>query len=158
MNLIAHDKNTEERKLNIGCGNAPKEGYLNVDIGDCDKDMFMDVTEPLPFPDETFTHIFAQHVLEHIPRENFFRVFREIHRILRKGGTLDFCVPKAGSDNFWTDPTHTMPFTDRTMDFLIEGKQLRENGIIYGADYAFTELSKPQIDGVETLYFLLGKE
>jgi hypothetical protein len=51
-----------------------------------------------------------------------------------------------------------MPFTDRTMDFLIEGKQLRENGIIYGADYSFIEQSKPQIDGVETLYFLLGKK
>jgi SAM-dependent methyltransferase len=146
------------RKLNIGCGNDYKEGYWNIDIGNCKKDADWDITKPLPVPDGQYDHIYASHVLEHIPKAKFFQVFRELHRVLAPGGLLQFAVPKAGSDNFWTDPTHTMPFTDRTMDYLIRGKNLRENGLIYGADFEFNEVSRPQIDSVETLYFHLTKD
>ena len=157
MSIKVHTVFDEERKLNIGCGNAPMEGFINVDIGNCNKDMYMDVTKPLPFPDECFTEISAQHVMEHIPKESFWDVFRELHRVMRKGCCFSFCVPHAGSDNYWTDPTHSMPYTVRTMDFLIKGKQLRENGEIYGADYEFIELEDPQVDGVYTIYFKLSK-
>jgi hypothetical protein len=92
-----------------------------------------------------------------MPRELFFQIFRNIHKVLSDGGLFEFQVPKAGSDNFWTDPTHIMPFTERTMDFLIAGKPLRENGIIYGADFEFKEVRPPMIDQVETLYFALTK-
>lgn len=146
------------RKLNIGCGNDYKEGFWNIDIGNCKKDADWDITKPLPVQDGAFDLIYAYHVLEHIPKESFFAVFREIHRILAPQGLLEFAVPKAGSDNFWTDPTHSMPFTERTMDYVIRGKQLRENGIIYGADYEFVEVTKPQIDGVQTLFFHLSKD
>ncbi len=146
------------RKLNIGCGNDYREEFWNIDTGNCKKDADWDITQPLPVPDGAFDLIYANHVLEHIPKDKFFAVFRELHRVLEHGGLLQFQVPRAGSDNFWTDPTHTMPFTARTMDFLIPGKPLRENGIIYGADYEFKEVSPPQIDSVETLYFFLTKD
>ena len=71
------------------------------------------------------------------------KIFGEIHRVMASNAVLEFIVPVAGSDNYFTDPTHTMPFTPRTMDFLTEGKPLRENGIIYGAAYEFRELSSP---------------
>ena len=157
MSIITHTKFKEARRLNIGCGNAPMEGFLNVDIGNCEKDMYLDITKPIPFPDECFTEIVANHVLEHIPQDSFFSVFREIHRVMRKGATLSFAVPHAGSDNYWTDPTHTMPFTQRTMDFLIKGTQVRENGIIYGADYEFSSCEPPQMDQVYTIYFKITK-
>lgn len=146
------------RKLNVGCGNDYREGFWNIDIGNCKKDADWDITQPIPAPDGQFDVIYAHHVLEHIPREKFFPVFRELHRILASSGLLTFAVPKAGSDNFWTDPTHTMPFTTRTMDYLIRGKQLRENGIIYGADFEFNEVTPPQEDSVSTLYFNLTKD
>jgi SAM-dependent methyltransferase len=144
-------------KLNLGCGNDYREGFWNVDIGDCKKDETVDINLQLPWPDESFDYIYAYHVLEHIRRDKFFRIFGEIHRVLKKNGLFEFAVPKAGSDNFWTDPTHIMPFTERTMDFVIGGKQLRENGIIYGAHYEFKEVRPPVIDGVQTLYFSLSK-
>lgn len=146
------------RKLNIGCGNAYLEGFWNIDIGNCKKDADWDITQPIPVQDGQFDQIYANHVLEHIPREKFFPVFRELHRILASGGLLAFQVPKAGSDNFWTDPTHTMPFTARTMDYLLKGKTLRENGLIYGADFEFIEVTPPQEDAVSTLYFNLTKD
>ncbi len=147
-----------ETKLNIGCGNDYKEGFWNIDIGNCKKDAAWDITDPLPVPDGQFEEIYAWHVLEHIPKEKFFQVFKELHRVLAPMGLLRFAVPKAGSNNFWTDPTHTMPFTDRTMDYVIKGKKLRENGLIYGADFEFIEVSPVQIDSVETLYFCLSKD
>lgn len=146
------------RKLNIGCGHDYREGFWNIDIGDCKKDANWDIVNPLPVLDGAFDLIIAIHVLEHIPKESFFRVFRELHRVLAPKGLLKFEVPKAGSDNFWTDPTHTMPFTTRTMDYLIHGKTLRENGKIYGADFEFKEVTPPAIDSVETLYFHLTKD
>lgn len=146
------------RKLNIGCGNDYREGFWNIDIGNCKKDAAWDITQPIPVQDGQYDLIIANHVLEHIPKESFFKVFRELHRILAQDGLLQFQVPKAGSDNFWTDPTHTMPFTERTMDYVIRGKTLRENGLIYGADFEFIEVSPPQIDSVETLYFHLTKD
>tara|TARA_R100001244_G_scaffold71052_1_gene57484 strand:- start:2197 stop:2640 length:444 start_codon:yes stop_codon:yes gene_type:complete len=144
-------------KLHLGCGNDYKEGFWNVDIGDCKKDQEMDISRPFPLQDNSYTYVYAKHVLEHIPRESFFDVFREIHRVMAHGAVLEFCVPHAGSDNYWTDPTHTMPYTVRTMDFLIEGKQLRENGKIYGAEYSFEEVEAPKVDGVYTVYFKLRK-
>jgi hypothetical protein len=41
-------------------------------------------------------------------------------------------VPEAGSNNFWTDPTHTMPYTIRSFDFFDKRKSLHANGMIYG--------------------------
>ncbi len=145
------------RKLNLGCGNDYREGFWNVDRGKCKVDEWVDIRQQLPWPAESFDYIVANHVLEHMPRELFFRIFGNIHRVLAKNGLFEFQVPKAGSDNYWTDPTHIMPFTNRTMDFVIAGKQLRENGIIYGADYEFIEVRPPMVDQVETLYFALTK-
>jgi len=136
-------KSIKSRKLNVGCGNDYKEGWWNVDIGSCKKDQIVDISKELPFENGQFEYVFAQHVMEHIPKESFFKIFGEIHRVMASNAVLEFIVPVAGSDNYFTDPTHTMPFTPRTMDFLTEGKPLRENGIIYGAAYEFRELSSP---------------
>lgn len=146
------------RKLNVGCGNDYRDDFWNIDIGECKSDEQVDIAKELPFEDDFFDMVFAQHVLEHIPKESFFKIFKEIHRVMAKGAILEFIVPIAGSDNFWTDPTHTMPFTTRTMDFFIKDKPLRENGVIYGVNYEFIEVSPPEfVDQVGSLKFLLEK-
>ena len=157
MSVRVYDEGYDWRGLNIGCGNSHLEGYLNSDIGNCRKDMFLDVNQPLPFPDQCFDVITANHVMEHINKDSFWSIFKELHRVLKVEGIFEFCVPEAGSDNFWTDPTHTMPFTVRTMDFLIDGKALRDNGVVYGADFSFLELEPPKVDNLRTIYFRLSK-
>jgi SAM-dependent methyltransferase len=45
----------------------------------------------LPFPDGTFDHIICSEVFEHIPDD--LDAMRELHRVLRPGGTLAATVP-----------------------------------------------------------------
>lgn len=46
----------------------------------------------LPFPEQSFDHVIAAEVLEHIPADG--RAILEIARVLRQGGTLAVSVPR----------------------------------------------------------------
>jgi SAM-dependent methyltransferase len=120
-------------KLHLGCGNDYREGYVNVDMGDCKCDLKHDISViPWPFEDDFFDGILALHVLEHLPKEHFPEYVREMRRVCKNGAFWEIKVPEAGSNNFWTDPTHTMPYTIRSFDFFDKKKPLHENGMIYG--------------------------
>jgi SAM-dependent methyltransferase len=56
----------------------------------------------------------AMHVVEHLPAEVLFALFRESARVLRAGGLLMIETPNAESllvaaSEFWRDPTHLAP-------------------------------------------------
>jgi len=58
--------------------------------------------------------IMAMHVVEHLPAEALFALFREAARVLRSGGLLMIETPNAESiavsaSDFWRDPTHIAP-------------------------------------------------
>lgn len=121
------------KRLNLGCGNDYKNGFVNLDCGNCKKDVDHNIENtPYPFGDNEFELVFAQHVLEHVSKENFVNVVRELYRICANGATIQVAVPHGRSNNFLTDFTHKMPFTTRTFDFFDDSKPLRENGLIYG--------------------------
>jgi SAM-dependent methyltransferase len=84
---------TTLKKLNLGCGEHHKEGYLNVDWQPLTKP---DVSHnlnvlPYPFEDSSFELIEAYHLLEHLDKP--FAVMTELHRILKPGGVLHIKVP-----------------------------------------------------------------
>lgn len=55
---------------------------------------------PWPFEDNEVTHIYAAHVMEHIPSgTDRINVFNECFRVLQPGGYFDIIVPLVG----WTD-------------------------------------------------------
>lgn len=84
---------TAVRKLNLGSGQFAKKGFVNLDYrADVGADVVHDVNVlPLPFPDNSFSHIEADHVLEHL--NSPFAVMRELHRISEPGGTISIRVP-----------------------------------------------------------------
>ena len=58
--------------------------------------------------------ILAAHVVEHLPVDLLFVLFREAARVLRRGGCLMIETPNAesiavGASEFWRDPTHLAP-------------------------------------------------
>lgn len=119
-------------KLNLGCGTDYKDGWVNVDMGDCRCDVKHDLEVfPWPFEDSSVDEMWFQHIFEHFSPQNFISIVREIYRIGRDSAIVTLISPYAGSDNYWTDPTHKMPLTSRTFDFFDREKALYENGKIY---------------------------
>lgn len=92
-------------KLNLGCGNKRKNGFLGVDAFPCAAvDVLADLTHPLPFADASIEEIWLDNVIEHIP--DIPALMREIHRIGRPGAKLTIITPHFASLASWRDPTH----------------------------------------------------
>ncbi len=64
--------------------------------------------------DDSLGSVLAMHVVEHLPVDALFALFRESARVLRTGGLLMIETPNAesilmGASEFWRDPTHIAP-------------------------------------------------
>jgi len=91
----AAKKKLNARFLNVGCGPNPiaSEDWVNIDGFDKRADLLCDAARKLPFANDRFDGVFAEHIFEHFtPRQA--RVFlSEAKRILRPGGVLRLIVP-----------------------------------------------------------------
>lgn len=83
----------EISKLNLGCGEYKKEGYINVDYLDhLHPDIVHDLNKiPYPFDTNTFDLIEANHVLEHL--DNPFAIMKELHRVSKNNGIINIRIP-----------------------------------------------------------------
>jgi ubiquinone/menaquinone biosynthesis C-methylase UbiE len=91
-------------KLNLGCGIYVKKGWINVDNFFTEEELKKHTGKSkyaifekgakyvqadickMPFPDNYADLIEAHEVMEHIPMDNIFAAFKEIYRVLKKGG------------------------------------------------------------------------
>lgn len=92
-------------KLNLGCGNDIRKGWVNVDINPiCKAVIKADLNKPLPFADESADYIFIKDVYEHLTnRESFIK---EIHRILKPYGVIHWLQASYTNTIAWGDPDH----------------------------------------------------
>jgi len=80
-------------KLNLGCGNKRKEGYIGCDIFQCEAvDEIFDLRD-IPYENETVSHIYCEHALEHLSFEDSEKALDEFNRVLTKGGVLELMIP-----------------------------------------------------------------
>jgi len=86
---------TEGIRLNLGCGNDYREGWVNIDMNaDAHKvDLHSDVTLLKDVADQSCVEVLAQDVLEHIPRLRGMTALQEWNRVLCEGGWLTLRVP-----------------------------------------------------------------
>lgn len=90
-------------KLNLGCGNDIRPGYVNIDkynnTGRVDSQADMN---DLPYEDETVDEIFTSHVFEHIPINEMYDTLTEWRRVLKVGGRLMLYLPDLEHEvNIW---------------------------------------------------------
>lgn len=101
---------TLPRRLNLGSGQFPRPGFLNVDVDPATgADLLLDLDDPTSFellPEGHFELIIMDHCLEHL--QDIFGVVRALHRLLRPGGRLEIRVPHFSRGI--THPQHTHGF------------------------------------------------
>lgn len=102
-------------KLNLGCGQNKKPGYVNVDKFDTfAPDVVWDLeTFPWPFEDNSVDEIVLFHVLEHMGAsvEVFLSIMKEMYRVCAAGASIHIAVPHPRSEGFAGDPTHVRAIT-----------------------------------------------
>lgn len=87
----------EDLCVNIGCGPNTLSGWINLDAARGDEiDVVWDLRSGLPFPAESCTAIFGEHVIEHLAKDDAEKLVRDCYRALRKGGVLRLSTPDAG--------------------------------------------------------------
>ena len=92
-------------RLNLGCGNKRREGFLGVDRFPCEAaDVIGDLAGRLPFADTSVDEVWADNVIEHIA--DLGALMAEVHRICRDGALVTFITPHFTSASSWRDPTH----------------------------------------------------
>lgn len=142
------------RKLDLGCGQNPKEGFEGVDLyGDKAKHKVDLFKFPWPFESDSVDEIHASHFLEHIPareiegrdltsptigdsdlysrllgQDMLFAFMDECYRILKKDSWMHVVVPSGRSSRAFWDPTHRRFFMQET--FLYFSAEWRKmNGL-----------------------------
>jgi hypothetical protein len=85
----------------------------------------------LKVPSRSQTHIVASNVFEHLPnRDYYFRVLREIFRVLGSNGSLIVMGPNITyvRERYWDFADHVLPFNDKGM---VESLQAARFEIVY---------------------------
>ncbi len=83
------------QRLNLGCGLAVTDGWVNVDREDHGQlvQHRFDFRPFLPFDTASFDCVVAHHVLDTLTLDELAKVLSEIHRVLIPGGVLRISTP-----------------------------------------------------------------
>lgn len=102
-------------RLNIGCGNKTKEGFLGVDRFPCGAaGVLCDVDQGLPFAADSIAAVHLDNIIEHVA--DILEFMREISRVCRDGAAVTVITPHFTSWDSWRDPTHRHHLSYFSMD------------------------------------------
>jgi len=91
-------KSMNGARVNVGCGNKPTTGWVNLDVSHHPGVMYWDCKKGLPFKNDTVDAIYSEHFFEHLDYDSEAKHFlRECLRCLKPHGTLRIVVPDAGA-------------------------------------------------------------
>jgi len=130
---------TELVRLDLGCGNSPREGFEGVDLYAKNVAHRVDLFKfPFPWADNSVDEIHCSHFIEHLPareveqrdivegksgldlvgRDFLLTFFDECWRILKPDSIMTVVVPNARSDRGFQDPTHRRFIVPTTFAYL----------------------------------------
>lgn len=106
----------ELKKLNIGCGPNPLDGWVNVDIVPHSIDVRrIDAAGQFPWMNDTFSHVFSEHMIEHVDLDGAQNMLRESYRVLRPGGRIRIVTPNRDFLTALTKP----PLSQLQTDYIL---------------------------------------
>ncbi len=155
-------------KINLGCGQNVKKGYVGVDIVDhsiiypLGQFIKTNLFKEMPFNDNSIEEVYAAHFIEHIPQDKVIWFFNEVYRILIPDGIFEIIVPPTqGPDGkacrgAFADPTHRSYWNDmsfRYFDMSWKGNWLSKS---YGIKCNFKQV-KVDFIGNTNLHTILRK-
>lgn len=83
----------QNRRLEIGPGVDVLEGFETVDVTTRRNVTYVGHALRLPLPSETFSVVYASHIIEHVPWYQVEAAIREWVRVLKPGGVLQIWTP-----------------------------------------------------------------
>lgn len=83
-------------KLNLGCGSNKIEGFVNIDTeASCKPDVVCNfITNKLPYKTSSVEEVVLFHTIEHISKRFHPTILKEIHRVLKLGGSFIVSYPE----------------------------------------------------------------
>jgi predicted SAM-dependent methyltransferase len=83
-----------ELHLHLACGTKYLPGFVNIDGNIFRRvDMWLDLRNGLPFPDDSVDSIYSCHAFEHFYPDELESLLRECHRVLRPTAGMRAVVP-----------------------------------------------------------------
>lgn len=132
-------------KLHLGCGGHLLKGWLNADRSLLNRAgrVYVDASEKLPFPSNTFAFIFTEHFISCLTLEQGVSLFSEFQRILRSGGVVRTSTPDLAAlmDVYLCEQPQYRDYVHwASKTFLGSSNDSRAmviNNFFYGFDYRF---------------------
>jgi hypothetical protein len=115
-------------RLDLGCGQRPKEGFKGVDIAKVESVDFSGVdlfSFPWPFADASVDEVYSAHFFEHVPAKLRFGFMDELWRVLKPGQHAQIICPYYNGARASQDATHEWPPISEA-SFLYFNKSWRE--------------------------------
>lgn len=103
-------------------------------------DIWHDLNDGIPLPDESVEEIYSSQTLEHLRKENQVHIWNEMYRVLKPGGKMEHHVPHYLSPASVGDPTHFTQYSETSFIYYCvdqSGKPFVESFSDYGITARF---------------------
>jgi len=108
----------EPIKLDLGCGQRKKKGYLGVDkVGYPNVDVKHDCSDGIPLDDNSCSIVRMNHSAEHFADPKF--LMEEVYRVLKNDGIVVMTVPEASTYGAQKHPDHKSFWTENDINYFV---------------------------------------
>ncbi len=82
-------------RVHLGCGPVHLDGWLNIDIErESAADVRVDLRNGLPLPNRSVSHVFSEHVFEHLKLRDGERLLADLRDSMIPSGVLRIAMPE----------------------------------------------------------------
>ncbi len=141
-------------KLNLGCGlRKLGEDFINIDNRpEVNPDLLCDITEGLPYSDDSVDWVRAYDILEHIPPGKTVPLIEEIYRVLQPNGVFEHYTPSTDGRGAFQDPDHKSFWNINSWMYFMDDRY-RE---LYGIRAKFDGTNRDDVSHIDKVVHTYG--